>query len=126
MKGLGKFFRYGEKGFTLVEMLIVIAVLGVLAGVVVPNVSAFTTAGNIAAANTEAANVKTAALSYLADYGTFPADSSLLAPTYLSGASNGFYTFDATTGLISAGTANTSGITDGLTFTVPTQKWGRS
>ena len=34
-------FKRGEKGFTLVEIIIVLAVMGVLAAVVVPNVSGF-------------------------------------------------------------------------------------
>ncbi len=34
-------FKRGEKGFTLIEIIIVLAVLGVLAAVVVPNVSGF-------------------------------------------------------------------------------------
>ena len=127
MKRLSKFFRYGEKGFTLVEMLIVIAVLGVLAGVVVPNVSAFTSAGNIAASNTEAANVKTAALIHLADYGSFPGTSANLTGAghnYLSAAPSCTYSFDTTTGLVS-GVASQTGVTADLTFTVGTQRWSR-
>jgi len=34
-------FKRGEKGFTLVEIIIVLAVMGVLAAVVIPNVSGF-------------------------------------------------------------------------------------
>lgn len=122
IKRFSNLFCNVEKGFTLVEMLIVISVLGALASVVVPNVTAFTTAGNIAGANIEAANVKTAALSYLAEYGRFPDDSSLLTP-YLSGTPNGSYTFNPGNGLIATATANTSGITAGLSFNVDTQRW---
>lgn len=31
-----KYFGYGEKGFTLMQLLIVIAILGILAAVIVP------------------------------------------------------------------------------------------
>ncbi len=127
MKRIKGFFSHGEKGFTLIEMLIVIAVLGVLAGVVVPNVASFTKAGNIAAANSEAANVKTAALAYLAEYGVFPGAVSgcTTFEGYLSSAPDGVYTFSTANGLISVGTAG-SGITAGLAFSNTTQKWSRA
>ena len=60
-------FRYGEKGFTLLELLIVVAILGILAAVIVPNLATFLGTGQVAAANTEVANVETAALAYYAD-----------------------------------------------------------
>ena len=80
-------FRRGEKGFTLMELLIVVAVLGVLAAVLVPRLTTFFSTGQVAAANTEVANVEVAAMAYYADNnGTWPTDTndlvadSLMAP----------------------------------------------
>jgi len=69
-------FRHGEKGFTLMELLIVIAVLGILAAVLVPRMGSFLSSGQAAAANTEVANVETAALAYYADASAWPADTN--------------------------------------------------
>lgn len=90
----------GQRGFTLIELLIVIAVLGVLAGVAVPNVQGFMTAGKVQAANTEAANVETAAQAYYGSNGNYPADSSLLTTDYLSGSVKAKYYFHGDTGKI--------------------------
>jgi len=67
MKKLRKQFRHGEKGFTLIELLVVVAILGVLAAVVVPNVVKFIGSGTIESANTEAHDVQTAVVAYMAD-----------------------------------------------------------
>ena len=57
----------GKKGFTLVELLVVVGILGVLAAVVIPNVSKFVGSGTTSAANTEEQNVQAAVDAAMAD-----------------------------------------------------------
>jgi type IV pilus assembly protein PilA len=78
MKRFMKRTHRGEKGFTLIELLIVIAILGIIAAIVVPNVAGFLTSGRLNAAQTEAENVKTAAVGYLAEEGVWPQNSDSL------------------------------------------------
>jgi len=73
-----KMMHHGEKGLTLIELLIVIAILGIIAAVIIPNVGTFMTMGTVSAANSEADNVQTAALAYYSDYNEWP-DSTMSA-----------------------------------------------
>lgn len=60
MKKLLKIINRESKGFTLVELLIVIAILGVLAAVVLPNVTGLVGSGQTEAAKAELVTVQTA------------------------------------------------------------------
>lgn len=127
MRRFIKRLHRGEKGFTLIELLIVVAILGILAAVVVPNVGGFFSTGKLNAANTEVQNVKTAAMAYYAETGTWPTDSDALYVagdpnlSYLNEDSHSLYAFDTAWGTITGATGGYDA--ESLDFDPTGQEW---
>ena len=127
MKRFMKRLHRGEKGFTLIELLIVIAILGIIAAIVVPNVAGFLISGTINAAQTEAENVKTAAVGYLAEEGVWP-DTSDDLDDFLEGTSTALraqYTYGSTAGISAADATIAGGWGTDIQWNVGAQTWER-
>ena len=65
-----------QKGFTLIELMIVIAIVGVLAVVALPAYQDYTARAQMSEALTLAEGQKSAVVEYYSDKGQFPADNA--------------------------------------------------
>ena len=76
-----------NEGFTLIELMIVIAIIGILAAIAIPQFSAYRTRSYNSAAEADLRNAATAQEAYYVDNQTYKTP-----PTSLIGSTYGFYT----------------------------------
>ena len=104
--------RCGQHGFTLVELLIVIVVLGILSGIAVFGVARFRQDATTSACGAELTTVQRAATAYDASTGNWPADiDALVTGKYLKSAPTATYRFDPTAKTVTRDPACAAGTT---------------
>ena len=119
MRSLFRKMHKGEKGFTLVELLVVFTLLALLAAIMIPSVSSLVDYGNVQAMAAEKSVIQTAMDSMMAVNGlasgdvtevtswvqnmaTFPDADNALYPTFLRFATTKYYYECSTNGTVSA------------------------
>ena len=77
--------RNKQKGFSLIELLIVVAIILIISAIAIPNLLRSKIAANQASAVGSLRSLNTACIAYSTSYGTFPGALSNLGPIGSSG-----------------------------------------
>lgn len=112
-----------QKGFTLIELMIVVAVIGILAAIAYPNYTQYVRRGKAAEATSTLANLKSRMEQYFQDNKTYAdVGGGVVAPCSPAAGSAKYFTYSctiqtATTFTITAAPVSGQGV-DNFTFTI--------
>jgi type IV pilus assembly protein PilA len=76
----GDFMRNKQKGFSLIELLIVVAIILIIAAIAIPNLLRSKMAANEASAVGSLRTLNTASVTFSTSYGSYPGTLSVLGP----------------------------------------------
>jgi type IV pilus assembly protein PilA len=102
--------RKGNQGFTLIELMIVVAIIGILAAVALPAYNDYTTRAHVSEAASVAQGYKTAVAEYYAINGSLPDLSDISMTT---SASTAYSSVAVTSGVVKVEMNPVGGLTDG-------------
>ena len=94
---MSKLIRKSNKGFTLIELMIVVAIIGILAAIAIPNFMRFQLKAKSSEGKVNIAAIRTAQESYLAEFGSYV--PALVSPGEVPGAAKVPYANGAGEGL---------------------------